>query len=253
MLMRCRPTGSWFQTRLIFASLAIIMRTSIIGVGRRAALLVQLLIENFAYFFEGKPTNLSSRTRASSDLRRRSVTPTQYPSALPQNHLSNDAVNSLPRHHSLPLNAVFNLNAMEIGMKPLTPEEKLERRKSIHFQSPPDPKVKWPFEPEPQEIAKGIAFTFLVRRGENDFPTKVSIICESVEQLRQKLCQRFNVPFDSTILYLGIGLVSFTDEMRLDTEFDEYVRLPNKIEDLPAKAKLVILEPEIEMDIPNHM
>jgi len=73
------------------------------------------------------------------------------------------------------------------------------------------------------------SFTFLVRRGEKDFPTKVIIETSSMTKLLSKLQKRFKFGSTATLLYL-------------DADFSEYVRFPKTIDKLPEKAKIMILE-----------
>jgi len=81
-----------------------------------------------------------------------------------------------------------------------------------------------------EEKSKKYRFTFLVKIGEKDYFSKWSAKCSSIEELKEKLLADFELTAGNyTFLYL-------------DKEFDEYVKWPSQIEDLPSKLKVMVVQ-----------
>jgi len=79
------------------------------------------------------------------------------------------------------------------------------------------------------EIKPKKSFTLLVRRGLDDFPSKVTIETNSIVKLQSKLQKMFKCGPNTTLLYY-------------DSDFNEYIRFPSTVIKMPSMAKILIEE-----------
>jgi hypothetical protein len=90
--------------------------------------------------------------------------------------------------------------------------------------------------PVPLPASTGKKFTLLVKIGE-DHPAKWNGKAISIDQLKSQLIAEFGLKASSVFLYF-------------DKEFAEYIKWPHSLDEMPHKAKVLVLPPD--SPLPNE-
>jgi len=118
-----------------------------------------------------------------------------------------------------------------------TKQEKKNRRVSITYtpsdleyssSSKTSSKQKKEKEKDKSD-SDSIKFLVLIRREEDEFPEKCKVKASTIQELKEKLTDLYEIANDESLVFF-------------DKEFEEYIHLPRKIEDIPTKLKLLIVK-----------
>eukprot|EP01114_Cavostelium_apophysatum_P013346 TRINITY_DN3211_c0_g1_i1.p1 TRINITY_DN3211_c0_g1~~TRINITY_DN3211_c0_g1_i1.p1 ORF type:complete len:885 (+),score=252.80 TRINITY_DN3211_c0_g1_i1:27-2657(+) len=114
-------------------------------------------------------------------------------------------------------------------------EYELAHPKSTKEKSKPKARSSKEPKESDEEDDGSVKFAVLIRKGDDEFPFKCKVRAKTVNQLVEKLQRKFDFSRNATLVFH-------------DKEFDEYVRLPTHIEDLPTKLKLLVIDGDQEED-----